>query len=73
MTGLAISILIAARFTYYPANMITPAHRNGTLATASRIKGSKLTIMSGMGHFPMSENPQLFRQHLLPLLEEIAG
>ncbi|MCY4531708.1 MAG: alpha/beta hydrolase [Gammaproteobacteria bacterium] len=42
-------------------------------ATASRIKGSKLTIMSGMGHFPMSENPELFRQHLLPLLEEIAG
>ncbi len=41
-------------------------------ATASRIKGSKLTIMSGMGHFPMSENPELFRQHLLPLLEEIA-
>jgi len=42
-------------------------------ATAERIKGSKLTVMTGLGHFPMSENPALFRQHLLPLLQEIAG
>ena len=42
-----------------------------TLATAKRIKGSKATIMTGMGHFPMSENPSLFRRYLLPILEEI--
>ena len=42
-----------------------------TEATASRIKGSKAVIMEGMGHFPMSENPDLFRQHILPVLEEI--
>ena len=41
-------------------------------ATAERIKGSKLTVMEGFGHFPMSENPALFREHLLPVLEEIA-
>jgi pimeloyl-ACP methyl ester carboxylesterase len=42
-----------------------------TLATAERIKGSKATIMKGIGHFPMSENPSLFREYLLPILNEI--
>ena len=41
------------------------------LATAKRIKGSKATVMKGMGHFPMSENPPLFREFLLPILDEI--
>lgn len=41
------------------------------LATAQRIKGSKATVMPGMGHFPMSENPELFRTYLMPILQEI--
>ncbi len=28
-------------------------------------------VMQGMGHFPMSENPALFRQYLLPILDKI--
>ncbi len=40
-------------------------------ATHERIAGSKLTIMTEIGHFPMSENPALFRQHLAPILDEI--
>ena len=28
-------------------------------------------VMKGMGHFPMSENPALFREYLLPVLERI--
>ena len=28
--------------------------------------------MKGLGHFPMSENPQAFLKHLLPVLEKIA-
>ncbi|MEA2867526.1 MAG: hypothetical protein QOE39_2241, partial [Bradyrhizobium sp.] len=28
-------------------------------------------IMKGLGHFPMSENPQVFLTHLLPVLEKI--
>ncbi|MDD9906595.1 MAG: alpha/beta hydrolase [Rhodospirillaceae bacterium] len=28
-------------------------------------------VMKGMGHFPMSENPALFRQYLLPVLDKI--
>ncbi|MEM7408598.1 MAG: alpha/beta hydrolase [Pseudomonadota bacterium] len=44
-----------------------------TEATAARIRGSKATIMEGMGHFPMSENPALFKQYLQPVLAEILG
>lgn len=42
-----------------------------TRATAARIPGAKVTIMPRIGHFPMSENPLLFREHLLPVLDEI--
>ena len=42
-----------------------------TEATAARIKGAKMTIMKGLGHFPMSENPDAFLAHLRPVLEEI--
>jgi pimeloyl-ACP methyl ester carboxylesterase len=27
--------------------------------------------MDGMGHFPMSENPALFKEYIDPVLEEI--
>ena len=33
-----------------------------TAATASRIKGSRATVMPGIGHFPMSENPAPVRR-----------
>ena len=42
-----------------------------TEAAAARIKGAKVTIMKGLGHFPMSENPQAFLDYLRPVLEEI--
>lgn len=35
------------------------------------IQGSKWQIMKGMGHFPMSEDPERFLSYLLPVLEEI--
>jgi pimeloyl-ACP methyl ester carboxylesterase len=44
-----------------------------TLAVARSIPGSEATIMKGLGHFPMSENPQEFLNHLLPVLEKIAA
>jgi pimeloyl-ACP methyl ester carboxylesterase len=44
-----------------------------THATAARIAGSKAVVMPGIGHFPMSENPALFRTHILPVLDEIRG
>jgi pimeloyl-ACP methyl ester carboxylesterase len=42
-----------------------------TLAVAGSIQGCEVTIMKGLGHFPMSENPAEFLQHLLPVLEKI--
>jgi pimeloyl-ACP methyl ester carboxylesterase len=46
----------------------TPARAR---ATAANIKGCRAVVMDGIGHFPMSENPPLFRTHLLPILDEL--
>ena len=35
------------------------------------IPGSTWTAMPGVGHFPMSENPEAFLKHLLPVLEQV--
>jgi pimeloyl-ACP methyl ester carboxylesterase len=40
-------------------------------AAADAIPGAELVIMDELGHFPMSENPETFRTHLLPVLEKI--
>ena len=37
------------------------------------IPGSTWQDMKGVGHFPMSENPQAFRDYLLPILDRIAS
>jgi pimeloyl-ACP methyl ester carboxylesterase len=42
-----------------------------TLDAAARIKGSHAEIMRGMGHFPMSEDPEGFLAHLRPVLARI--
>jgi len=42
-----------------------------TEAAAAKIKGAKVTIMRGLGHFPMSENPEAFLGYLRPVLAEI--
>ena len=41
-----------------------------TLAAAAAI-GVEATIMPGMGHFPMSEDPEGFLAHLRPVLDRI--
>ncbi|MDQ1426377.1 MAG: hypothetical protein QOD72_3875, partial [Acidimicrobiaceae bacterium] len=40
-------------------------------AVHDAIAGSTFTVMNGVGHFPMSENPQEFLSHLVPVLEGI--
>jgi pimeloyl-ACP methyl ester carboxylesterase len=42
-----------------------------TRETARRIPGAQAVIMPELGHFPMSENPERFRTHLLPVLERL--
>ncbi|MBI2206940.1 MAG: alpha/beta hydrolase [Candidatus Rokubacteria bacterium] len=44
-----------------------------TLRTAKSIPGARVTVMKGLGHFPMSEDPARFREYLLPVLDEIRG
>lgn len=41
-------------------------------AAHEAIPGSTFTEMPGVGHFPMSENPERFIEFLLPVLERIA-
>ena len=36
-----------------------------------KIPGARFTVMTELGHFPMSENPAQFRRYLLPVLDEI--
>lgn len=42
-----------------------------TLDLAARIKGADATIMKGLGHFPMSEDPAAFLDYLRPVLAHI--
>ncbi|MCP5155244.1 MAG: alpha/beta hydrolase [Ectothiorhodospiraceae bacterium] len=42
-----------------------------TRATAARIPGAEAIVMEGLGHFPMSENPERFASYLLPVLERL--
>ena len=44
-----------------------------TLETAARIPGAEAIIMDGIGHFPMSENPEKFAEFLLPVLDRIVS
>jgi pimeloyl-ACP methyl ester carboxylesterase len=44
-----------------------------TLAVARAVPGAQVTIMKQLGHFPMSENPELFLTYLEPVLAEIAA
>jgi len=43
-----------------------------TALLGKSIPGSKWQIMKGMGHFPMSEDPERFLSYLLPVLDEIS-
>ena len=44
-----------------------------TLAVARSVAGSEVTIMKDLGHFPMSENPLLFLDYLVPVLDRICA
>jgi len=33
----------------------------------------RIAVMKGLGHFPMSENPEAFLGYLRPVLQEIAS
>jgi pimeloyl-ACP methyl ester carboxylesterase len=37
------------------------------------VPGATYTLMEGMGHFPMSEDPAKFKQYITPVLDDIAA
>jgi pimeloyl-ACP methyl ester carboxylesterase len=41
-------------------------------ATAAKIPGVTFRPMPGIGHFPFAENPRLFADYLLPILDELS-
>jgi pimeloyl-ACP methyl ester carboxylesterase len=42
-----------------------------TRELAARVEGAQAIIMDGMGHFPMSEDPEGFLTYLRPVLADI--
>jgi pimeloyl-ACP methyl ester carboxylesterase len=38
-------------------------------ATAAKIPGARFQAMAGIGHFPFAENPKLFAEYLLTILQ----
>ncbi|MGW5239202.1 alpha/beta fold hydrolase [Monashia sp. NPDC004114] len=42
-------------------------------ALANEVAGSHFVPMPGLGHFPMSEHPEAFKQIILPVLQEAAA
>ncbi len=63
-TSVAPLYLLTGEYDY----SASPAH---TQEAADRIPGAKVVVMKELGHFPMSENPDLFLSHLRPVLDEI--
>ncbi len=49
------------------------AYPEACQALADAVPGAQYTLMKGMGHFPMSEDPVQFKRYLMPVLEDIAG
>ena len=45
--------------------------REDMTRTAQMVSGAQLVPMQGVGHFPMSENPELFATYLKPVLDRI--
>ena len=42
-------------------------------ATAAKVPGVRFQAMPGIGHFPFAENPKMFAEYLMPILDELRG
>lgn len=47
------------------------AYPEASKALADAVPGATYTLMKGMGHFPMAEDPAQFKKYLLPVLDAI--
>ena len=50
-------------------NWASPPSKAAELAR--RIQGATYRMMPGLGHFPMTENPEQFATYVLPILDDI--
>ena len=50
--------------------MVTP---EDTQRLADQIKGAKFIAMKELGHLSLSENPEVLKKYLMPVLDEIAN
>jgi len=64
-TSLCALYLLTGEYDY----SCTP---DDTRELGRKVQGAQVTIMDGMGHFPMSEHPEGFLVYLRPVLREIA-
>ena len=44
-----------------------------TKQLVAEVPGASFKTMKKVGHFPMSENPTVFKEYLMPYLDEIRG
>ncbi|WP_202124523.1 alpha/beta fold hydrolase [Actinomadura physcomitrii] len=60
-----------------PVHMLTGDYDFVTVPASERaaaaIPGVTLTLMPGLGHFPMSEDPERFAEYLMPVLDRAAA
>src|SRR5256885_431806 len=63
-TGICPLYMLTGEYDY-------SASPRDTEAAAARIPGAKVTLIKGLGHFPMSEHPEAFLRYLKPVLDEI--
>jgi pimeloyl-ACP methyl ester carboxylesterase len=63
-TSLCPVFLLSGEYDY----SATPEHGR---AAHEAVAGSSFAVMDGIGHFPMSENPAAFIEHLLPVLGQV--
>ena len=70
-TASARSTPASARSTCLTGEYDYSASPRDTEAAVARVTGARMTVMKGLGHFPMSENPQAFLGYLRPVLKEI--
>ena len=50
-----------------------PRRQNGPRRSPARSRGATFQTMKGLGHFPMSEDPERFYGYIEPVLGEIVG
>lgn len=50
-----------------------PSPPAGSAALAAEVEGASYTHIDGVGHFSMSENPEVFKKHFLPILDQAVG